>query len=124
VAQESSEVYGFVFFVTVPLLFITYLLWAIIPDDVLKAYGVTYFPDKYWAIALPCYLCVAIFLGISSYVGYNLVSTRPPTNISTISDDFAVQPPRLYNPLDDDGFRVAAIYDIPITDVNRAMFLR
>eukprot|EP01054_Gregarina_sp_Poly1_P006695 Gregarina_sp_Poly_1__6694@NODE_35_length_18769_cov_73_980644_g30_i0_p14_GENE_NODE_35_length_18769_cov_73_980644_g30_i0NODE_35_length_18769_cov_73_980644_g30_i0_p14_ORF_typecomplete_len148_score8_35PIGP/PF08510_12/2_8e24DUF3302/PF11742_8/0_0014DUF3302/PF11742_8/6_2e03DUF3302/PF11742_8/1_3e04DPM2/PF07297_12/0_005MBOAT/PF03062_19/0_026CCSMST1/PF15013_6/0_053CCSMST1/PF15013_6/6_6e03_NODE_35_length_18769_cov_73_980644_g30_i040434486 len=58
-AQETSiEVYGFVSFLLSHVVFVIYLIWALIPDDVLQNYGITHYPTKYWAVAIPAWAWV------------------------------------------------------------------
>lgn len=37
-----------------------FLLWAYTPDDMLKSHGVTYYPSKWWALALPAWASVTV----------------------------------------------------------------
>eukprot|EP01053_Blabericola_migrator_P011443 Blabericola_migrator_1__11442@NODE_67_length_15652_cov_76_134937_g60_i0_p11_GENE_NODE_67_length_15652_cov_76_134937_g60_i0NODE_67_length_15652_cov_76_134937_g60_i0_p11_ORF_typecomplete_len155_score23_92PIGP/PF08510_12/2_1e24DUF3302/PF11742_8/0_00082DUF3302/PF11742_8/4_9e03DUF3302/PF11742_8/8_2e03CCSMST1/PF15013_6/0_013FixQ/PF05545_11/0_048DPM2/PF07297_12/0_041HRG/PF16954_5/0_2_NODE_67_length_15652_cov_76_134937_g60_i01316813632 len=54
--QETSvEVYGFVSFLLSHVVFVIYLIWAFIPDKVLEQYGITHYPTKYWAAAVPAW---------------------------------------------------------------------
>lgn len=46
---------------------VAYLAWALIPDRYLDAMGVTYRPSKYWAVAVPTWACVALFVAASAY---------------------------------------------------------
>ena len=39
---------------------IAYMLWAFIPEPTLQAWGVTHYPDKYWALAAPATLLVVV----------------------------------------------------------------
>ena len=39
---------------------VLYILWAYTPDSVLQAHGINYYPSKYWAVALPAWVCVAV----------------------------------------------------------------
>ena len=49
---------------TTPVLF---LLWAYLPESVLHAHGITYYPSKYWAVALPAWACVTVVAGVAAY---------------------------------------------------------
>lgn len=51
--------------------FLTYVAWAIIPDSVLISFGISYFPNKYWAVAFPLYF---IMLGLFTVTGYIALS--------------------------------------------------
>ena len=44
-------------------MYVVYLVWAYTPEDVLVRLGVTYYPDKYWALAVPCWICVLVLYG-------------------------------------------------------------
>ena len=39
---------------------VLFMLWAYTPEAVLEAHGVTYYPSKYWAVALPAWACVSV----------------------------------------------------------------
>ena len=47
---SSVEVYGFVVWVTTWTGLVLYLLWAFLPEETLEAVGVSYYPDKHWAL--------------------------------------------------------------------------
>uniref|UniRef100_A0A0K8RIU1 Putative transcription factor pcc1 n=1 Tax=Ixodes ricinus TaxID=34613 RepID=A0A0K8RIU1_IXORI len=49
----SRAIYGYVLFVACYLGLSLYLFWAYVPGAWLRAVGITYFPDKMWALALP-----------------------------------------------------------------------
>jgi PIG-P len=47
--------------------------WAYLPDSILQALGLTYFPCKEWAVILPAWvllMCVAI---VSMYESFNIL---------------------------------------------------
>ena len=44
-----------------------FLAWALTPEAVLHSFGVTYYPAKWWALALPSWLCLAV---VYAYVAY------------------------------------------------------
>ena len=37
-----------------------YLVWAYTPAAVLAAHGITYYPSKHWAVAIPSWVCVTV----------------------------------------------------------------
>jgi len=43
---------------------------------------------RYWAIAVPTYLCVALVFAIILYVAYNFTITPPLDSISTLTGIF------------------------------------
>jgi hypothetical protein len=39
---------------------VLYVLWAFTPSSVLEWHGITYYPSKYWAVAIPTWVCVTV----------------------------------------------------------------
>ncbi|KAG2575720.1 hypothetical protein PVAP13_7KG374101 [Panicum virgatum] len=81
---KPSEVYGFVGSITTAMATAVYLAWAYTPEPVLRSLGITYYPSKYWALAVPSFVIVAVALSMAIYMGLNFVATPPPTSFSTI----------------------------------------
>ncbi|MES1914552.1 MAG: hypothetical protein MHM6MM_006611 [Cercozoa sp. M6MM] len=90
--QAQTEAYGFVLWVGSAICFGIFLVWSFTPDHVLVQYGISYFPDKYWAIAIPTWLCVAFVASIFLYSFYSLSGTHPLDSACALSDQFARQP--------------------------------
>lgn len=58
--HPGRGVYGFVLYLFSWILFIIYLLWAFVPDWLLKSLHLTYLPAKYWAILSPLLILLII----------------------------------------------------------------
>ena len=86
---NSPEVYGFVAWISSSVLFVLYWVWAFVPDPVLHSYGVTYFPAKYWALAAPCMLSVAVVCLYWTYEGVNRLFVLAPDDPAQVTDVFA-----------------------------------
>ena len=56
--------------------FAAWLAWAYVPDRVLHAWGVTWYPSKYWALAIPVAIVVAFVLGLTFWVGYTIATIQ------------------------------------------------
>ena len=59
-------VYGFLGWVTSAVFYVVYLVWSCTPDSILHWHGITYYPSKYWATAVPTWICMSgwvVFLG-------------------------------------------------------------
>lgn len=56
----KRAVQGFVIYLLTTAAFALYLVWLIVPEEVLRdSLGVTFLPQRYWAVAVPIYLSVA-----------------------------------------------------------------
>ncbi len=70
-----------------------FLLWAYVPESLLHQVGVTYYPNKAWALSLPAYMCTIYALSGLAYVGLNLLSTAPFHSYETLTDQWTRRPP-------------------------------
>jgi hypothetical protein len=65
---------------------VAYLLWAATPEAQLRRLGITYFPSKHWALALPLWLLLAVAYAYWVYEGLNAVATPPMSSPTTLYD--------------------------------------
>uniref|UniRef100_A0A0E0NYQ3 PIG-P domain-containing protein n=2 Tax=Oryza rufipogon TaxID=4529 RepID=A0A0E0NYQ3_ORYRU len=86
---KLSEVYGFVGSITTVIATTVYLVWAYMPERCLRSLGITYYPSRYWALAVPSFVIVATALCMVVYVGFNFLATPPPTSFNTIFDEYS-----------------------------------
>ncbi|CAK3940433.1 related to pigp_human [Lecanosticta acicola] len=86
----TYEYWGFTLYLTSSLAFIVYILWAFLPSPFLHQLGIYYFPDRWWALAIPAWtvmLIVYIYVALASYnVGY---LTLPLKNVECLVDEAA-----------------------------------
>lgn len=83
---SQVEVYGFVAWVTSGVLYFLYLLWAFLPNAWLEAVGITYYPDKYWALAVPTWASMVLAYLLIGYECLAKMKSKPPTSRSTLED--------------------------------------
>lgn len=81
-----EDAYSFVGWIASLLVYIWFLLWAFLPSRWLHSMGVTYYPSRYYAIALPAYLMVLYFLVGFAYIGYNMWTNVHPTDFASFRD--------------------------------------
>uniref|UniRef100_A0A453JBU1 PIG-P domain-containing protein n=1 Tax=Aegilops tauschii subsp. strangulata TaxID=200361 RepID=A0A453JBU1_AEGTS len=118
---KPSEVYGFVGSITVVIATAVYLAWAYTPEPALRSLGITYYPTKYWALAVPSLAMVALALSLLAYLGSNFVATPAPTSFSTI---FAVDAATAQEDEEEEEAErpIEPISDISIHHINNLMF--
>lgn len=112
-------VYGFVLYLAAYVGFVVYVIWAYVPDEWLEAVGITYFPQKYWAVAVPFYLCVAFLLAFPAYFGYICLCTPRPDSLDLITDDFKPSPNLENLP---EG-AAPPLADLSISEVNKKLYM-
>ena len=78
--------YSFVAWLITIFAYACFLAWSFLPQNILHAIGITYYPSRYYAVALPAYLLVLYFLCSVAYVGLNLTNTLDPDDLGTIRD--------------------------------------
>lgn len=121
--KPSRAVYGFVAYQASYILMVAYLIWAYVPDEILHSLGVTYIPNKYWAIAIPTYIPFFIMCGIVFYIGLNLTYVPQLNDPCTLGYDSYSYPARETDmQLCADKEELPVIRDIPIYKVNTHMF--
>lgn len=55
------ELYGFFSWNLSAVVFIIYIIWAFVPNEILNEFGIYYIPDKYYTIAIPLWFAVTLF---------------------------------------------------------------
>ena len=90
---EHGAVYAFVGWVASHLSYGIFLVWAVAPDSFLRDIGVTYYPSRYYAVALPAYALVVLLLVGVMYMAVNMISTHDPSSIHCIRDEFSRRAP-------------------------------
>ncbi|OQR86774.1 hypothetical protein ACHHYP_09945 [Achlya hypogyna] len=117
----QMEIYGFAGWIASIVVFACYLLWAYLPDSVLNQYGISYYPSRYWAVALPAMLCTSIVMVLVIYVAINLLSTAPLDSYNTIRDKYTVTMSE-EELVHQRSVNTPAFTDIPLTSINRVLF--
>lgn len=86
----TYEYYGFTLYLVSSLVFIVYLLWAYLPSPFLHQLGIYYYPNRWWALAIPAWvvmLVVYIYVALASYnTGYLTLSMD---SVECLVDDAA-----------------------------------
>lgn len=109
-------IYGFVLWLVSYLCLTIYSVWAFLPEEWLHLIGLTYWPQKSWAIAVPAFITLGLLMvAFLIYPGLNTMITPPLDDLRTVTDDIASFTP---------GPGIAPISDIRLSDVCHKLYLR
>lgn len=87
--SPSRGVYGFVMYLSFQLFFIFYLIWALIPEKYFMQIGITFMPERHWAITVPIYfLTVLTIFAFVIYPSLGLCMTPNVDDLRTIKDKY------------------------------------
>ena len=84
------ELQGFISWILSAFVFIIYMIWAFVPNEVLNDFGIYYIPDKYYAIAIPLWFAVTIFTALQLYVAVCMWKTPTMDSYDTIQDKYTI----------------------------------
>lgn len=113
-------VYGYAMYIGSNILFLLYVIWAVVPDEMLHDYlGLTYWPSKYWAVAIPIWALTALAtFAFLIYPAINMLLTPDIDDICTITDKYALQNTETISG------GIPPVSDIPIVEVCRKLYLK
>lgn len=119
-----AEYRGFFIYVLSGVALYTWIAWALLPDTVLRDWlAITYFPDTYWALAIPAYLLMWM---LYAYVALSLYATEvltPPLHdLRCFVDEHTVYPLPLLD-VDWAHTATAGVKDLPVSLVNEVLYL-
>jgi len=132
--SAGRSIYGYALMIFCLLSMFGYTAWAFLPESWLREHGLAYFSSKYYALALPVYICTLIFVFASIiYPAINLTLTAPITSMNTLVDSHTRTPPPNTDThtIADQGDVcstmngvncIPPIYDLSIEDVNEMLF--
>lgn len=118
--SNQKAVRGFVLWMATFVVYGLFLLWAFLPESILHSAGVTYYPKKYWAVAIPAYLVMLAPFMLFSFIGINLINTVSLDSMNTVRDKHSRF--RKRQDIPPDSLRIPEISDISIEAVNQALY--
>ena len=86
----TYEYYGFTLYLTSSLAFIVYILWSYLPSPLLHQLGIYYYPNRWWALAVPAWTVMLVAYGYIALASYNTgYLTLPMESVECIVDEAA-----------------------------------
>jgi phosphatidylinositol glycan class P protein len=76
----TYEYYGFAVYLGSSAAFLMYILWAYVPAPLLHQMGIWWYPDRWWALAVPCWLVVLVVYIYVALASYNTRYLTLPLN--------------------------------------------
>lgn len=117
----SRANYGFALYLGSYTVFGLYLVWALIPDSLLHSAGLTYWPQKYWALAVPIHLLVTLALfAFCFYPAINLTLVPSVNDSRIFTDEFAI---KLETAKCVNSRGIPAVCDLSLDEVCRNLYL-
>ncbi|OMJ21955.1 Phosphatidylinositol N-acetylglucosaminyltransferase subunit P [Smittium culicis] len=101
-----------------------YLIWAYLPDEALNSLGITYYPDRYWALAIPAWTFMLALFIYYFYFCYILMCADPLGSKGNFTDNYSII--NSTDPLSNFYTRelggIPEISDLPIEVVNYCLY--
>lgn len=83
----SRAVYGFAMYLSFKLFFILYVIWAYVPESWFEFIGITYLPNRYWALSIPVFLLTVLTtFAFVIYPSLGLLMTPDINELRTVKD--------------------------------------
>ena len=118
--MNKVEVYGFIFWIATYVWILLWIVWAFTPHDIIRQYlGISYFPSRYWALALPTYGMALFVMAHALYWGMALLNTQPLNSRCLIQDNSA----RVVVEIETQKvFDIPTAHDLPLSYVNEKLY--
>ncbi|OBA24396.1 PIG-P-domain-containing protein [Metschnikowia bicuspidata var. bicuspidata NRRL YB-4993] len=115
-----AEYKGFFMYVLSAVALTMFVMWILAPHSVLLSLGISYYPDKYWAQAIPMYFLMLMFyLYVLVTLYNNEVQTLKLDDLRVFTDEHSVSPE---DPVDWLWKAPSGVWDLPIGLVNEVLY--
>ncbi|TFK72475.1 PIG-P-domain-containing protein [Pluteus cervinus] len=121
--SRAPEFYGFVAWTSTSLLFILYVLWALLPDEYIIWLGVHWYPNREWAILIPAWATALAMFTYTTYSSMAIAATPSFSEMNSVTDNKGSFPSDSTSPyvLAAQPNAIPELYDIPIGLVNQVV---
>ncbi|CAJ1038389.1 putative PIG-P [Leishmania shawi] len=121
--RAQVAINGFIGSILIVVGSIVYVLWSVLPDEVLHRMHMTYYPDRYWAVAVPAILVMFLVHYFTTSWLLVLVTTHPLTDGRCITDEDSKPDTEIeVGALADSGSSLPPWVDIPVSVASHLLF--
>ncbi|KAL0480935.1 phosphatidylinositol N-acetylglucosaminyltransferase subunit P [Acrasis kona] len=123
--RPQAEVYGFVLWIATFFILSGYLLFSWLPPESLYSYGITYHPDRYWALSIPAYIPFSYgLIGITMNFLWIYHRAQPLDDFGILEDEYTNYAVRRYGVEVEHVTKpvIPPVKDIPITKINQVLY--
>ncbi|QSL66072.1 hypothetical protein MERGE_003209 [Pneumocystis wakefieldiae] len=114
----TYEYYGFVLYLGSSIVFGIYIIWSYFPISLLDVMGITYYPKRWWSLALPSYFIITLIYIYFALLSYNINVLTPKLNqMECITDSYA----KVSSTVDIKS-STDAVIDLPIGEVSSLLY--
>lgn len=86
----TYEYYGFVLYLASSLAFLMYILWSYLPSPFLHALGISYYPNRWWSLAIPAWIVMLLIWIYAALLSFNVeYMTLSLNSLECMVDDCA-----------------------------------
>jgi phosphatidylinositol glycan class P protein len=120
---HQKAINGFIFWMLSIAGLFMFIVWSSLEEQILHEYQFTYYPDKYWAVALPATFVMAFLYYLSTYFLMYMRNTNPLTSFYCITDsDARTTSKASIGSLADTNSSIPPISDIPVNVTSRLLY--
>lgn len=84
-----TEVYGFVAWITTIMALVGFFLWAFLPEHMLHYFGVTYYPNRYWSLAVSAVIIMIVATYGTLYAAVGMANNPHIDSFDALSDGYS-----------------------------------
>ena len=85
-SRNKKAIGGFVTWILTGLAMLLYLVWSVLDESTLQWIGMRYYPDKYWAVAIPAWVAMTFYFYLSTYFLTYMVNTDSLDSMYCLTD--------------------------------------
>lgn len=125
----QAEYKGFASYVISCIFLFIWICWSFLPDRILNNLGVYYYPNRWWALAIPSYVIVLMMYMYIAIALYDIeILTLPLNDNRNIVDDSGIIITQLKNFKSNEinNYLInssSGVWDLPISIVNNVLYL-